>query len=108
MQSIIHGRFGQGLRTAALLVLAASCTMAAATSATAEAGSSRPGYQGRCDLPRAGWNEEVLRAREAAERECKDNAVVLASDRSATVTREAQQRFWTLKQQHDDLVRRAR
>jgi len=88
------------------LLLAGGLADAMATGA--ESGNTRPRYQNHCDLPHVGWNEEVLRARAAAERECKDNLLVLASDRSAAVTTDAQSRFWQLKHDHDSLVQRAR
>ena len=47
---------------------------------------NRQPYRATCVLPRAAWNEEILRVREAARRECLDNAVILASDRKAQVS----------------------
>lgn len=85
----------------------ALCVASIAAPAMASA-EGRPAYQGHCDLPRAGWNEEILRVREAAERECKGNLVARAADRSAAVTTVAQDEFWKLKAQHDALLRSAR
>ncbi len=70
--------------------------------------SGRPPYHGQCEIPRVGWNEEILRAREAAARECKENTLRRASDRSAALATEAQDRFWEMKGQHDALLRRLR
>lgn len=82
-------------------------TVSAPAPAMAE-GAARPAYQARCDLPHASWNEEVLRAREAAERECKVNMVLRESDRSAPLNTSAQERFRKLRAQHDALLRSVR
>ncbi|MDE3011700.1 MAG: hypothetical protein KGI67_12515 [Pseudomonadota bacterium] len=91
----------------------ALCAGVALTSVSAPApamaeGAARPAYQARCDLPHAGWNEEVVRAREAAERECKVNMVLRESDRSATLSTAAQEQFRKLRAQHDALLRSVR
>jgi hypothetical protein len=107
MQGIFDQWGGSLVRWTGVIGLTFWCAVAGAMPAVAEAGL-RPVYHGRCDMPRAGWNEEVLRAREAAERECKENAVLRAGDRGAVVSMDAQSYFWHLKEQHDSLVRRAR
>lgn len=81
----------------------------ASASAPAKAeGEARPVYQARCEFPRAAWNEEILRVREAAMRECKANTVLRSADPAATPSTEAQDQFWKLKSQHEALLRSAR
>lgn len=88
------------------LVIASSALPLAAHAVSG--GVGRPSYHGSCDLPKAGWNEEILRVRDRAAAECKVNLLLRSSDRTAPISTEAQDQFWTLKTRHDELVRSAR
>ena len=97
------------LRFAAVSAAMLACQLLTLTSAQAQLIKvGRSNYHGRCEIPRAGWNEEALRARDAAVRECKENTVRLGYDRNARVTTEAQDHFRELLERHQAFVRNAR
>lgn len=79
-------------------------TVTAAGLLPVPAAAARSRYHGHCELPRANWSAEVMAAREAAVRECKENQVVRGNDPRAEPPTPRQDAFETLVEQHRALL----